>query len=124
MKTKAESFLEYQKKFFSSLVELTKKKNHDYAGASNDPFTNFLLVERSQIVSAEKGIMVRMMDKVSRINNFIDQGVLKVKDESIEDTLKDLANYSALLANYIHHKKIEHESHIKISNTKRGSKHR
>jgi len=107
----------YQKQFFNSLVEITERKNHDYAGASNDPFTNFLLVERSQIVSAEKGILVRMMDKISRVNNFIDQGVLKVRDESIEDTLKDLANYSALLANYIHHKKQQHESHTEISNT-------
>lgn len=47
------------------------------------------------------------MDKISRINSFTQQGVCNVKDESIEDTLIDLANYSILMAGYIKSKKQE-----------------
>lgn len=88
------------------MIEVTTRKNHDYAGAGNgDPFHNFRQVERMGICSTEIGFLTRMTDKISRIQSFVAQGVLKVKDESIEDTLLDLANYSILLAAYIKSKK-------------------
>lgn len=42
-----------------------------------------------------------MMDKMKRIASFAEKGELQVKDESVTDTLKDLANYSCLLAGYL-----------------------
>ena len=74
------------------MLELTKAKNHDYA-KGDDPYKNFRLVEQLGICSVETGILVRMCDKMSRIANLIDTDA-KVKDESIADTLIDLANYS------------------------------
>lgn len=69
-------------------------KNHDYAGAGDDPFANFhtwgLL-----------GIAVRMDDKMARLRTFIKKGELKVNDESVRDTLLDLINYSVLFQGYL-----------------------
>jgi propanediol dehydratase large subunit len=42
-----------------------------------------------------------MMDKMKRIGSFVENGELMVKDESVLDTLQDLANYSCLMAGYI-----------------------
>ena len=37
-----------------------------------------------------------MTDKLTRIASFVRKGFNEVKDETIEDTLPDLANYSLL----------------------------
>ena len=76
-------------------LELIHKKNADYAGEKK-PFKNFDTVEYICGISSEKGILVRMCDKLVRIENLLNTKA-KVKDESIEDTLLDLANYSYIL---------------------------
>jgi hypothetical protein len=38
---------------------------------------------------------------MARIASFVKNGELKVKDESVQDTLLDLANYSMLFAAYL-----------------------
>lgn len=76
------------------LSELHSRKNHDYAGQA-DPLANFRECERIG-VSAFRGCFVRMMDKYMRIANFFTAGELKVKDESVKDTLRDLAVYSLI----------------------------
>ena len=101
-----EEYLAYHEYCTKKLVEITKKKNHDYSGFSDDnPFANFEIVEKTGVASVEQGFLTRMLDKFSRINSFVKQGVLSVEDEKIEDTLLDLANYSLLLAGYIKSKK-------------------
>ena len=85
------------------MLELTKAKNHDYA-KGDDPYKNFRLVEQLEICSVETGILVRMCDKMSRIANLIDTDA-KVKDESIADTLIDMANYANLMKCYREEKK-------------------
>jgi len=85
------------------MLELTKAKNHDYA-KGDDPYKNFRLVEQLGICSVETGILVRMCDKMSRIANLIDTDA-KVKDESIADTLIDMANYANLMKCYREEKK-------------------
>lgn len=52
-------------------------------------------------IQTEIGFLTRMMDKMKRISSFVHNGKLQVKDESVTDTLQDLANYSALMAGYI-----------------------
>jgi hypothetical protein len=47
------------------------------------------------------GFLTRMSDKMARINSFRENGKLLVANESVEDTLTDLANYSCLLAGYL-----------------------
>lgn len=50
------------------------------------------------------GFLTRMSDKFSRLGSFINKGELLVLDESVEDTLVDLANYCALFAGYLESK--------------------
>jgi hypothetical protein len=42
-----------------------------------------------------------MTDKMSRLSSFAKKGSLAVEDETVNDTLEDLINYSVLLAAYI-----------------------
>lgn len=100
-----EEYLEYHKQFCDKMHEITTKKNHDYAGFSDSAFANFEVVEKCGITTTEQGFLTRMMDKISRVNSFLKQGVCLVDDEKIEDSLADLSNYSILLAAYIKTKK-------------------
>jgi hypothetical protein len=50
------------------------------------------------VTSSEVGTFTRMSDKMSRLASFIRNGELVVKDESVQDTLIDLANYAVLLS--------------------------
>jgi hypothetical protein len=76
------------------IAQLHSDKNHDYAGEDN-PLRNFYKCEQMG-VDAFTGVMVRLSDKWSRLESFMKQGRLNVKDESIEDTLMDNAVYSLL----------------------------
>lgn len=76
------------------MAELHSRKNHDYAG-SGDPLRNFYK-SREQGIEPWRGVMIRLSDKWSRLESFCRQNELKVKDESVEDTLMDNAVYSLL----------------------------
>ena len=102
MMTKEEYF-KFAEKFYNDCLETSRKKNSDYTGGNDDPFSNFKSVEVLGI-STEIGFITRMMDKMKRIASFVEQGQLQVKDESVLDTLHDLANYSCLMAGYIQSK--------------------
>lgn len=104
--TKQEYF-QFAEAFFSDCVEISRKKNADYTGGNDDPFANFRSVE-SLSIKTEQGFLTRMMDKMARIGSFVSKGELQVKDESVKDTLRDLANYACLLAGYIESKKPPH----------------
>ena len=89
----------------SKLHDLTKRKNSDYAGQGN-AFNNFMRIESiSSTTSAEQGFLSRMSDKLARFASFIDSGELLVKDESVDDTLEDLANYALLARIYVEWKR-------------------
>lgn len=83
------------------MIDTVKKKNADYSGIDQDPFANFTKVELLGIARTEQGFLTRMTDKFMRINSFVQTGTLKVKSESVEDTLLDLATYSLLFAAYL-----------------------
>lgn len=63
-------------------LELFKKKNADYG----DAFANYGVV----------GVLVRMGDKISRLQSITTKSVSLVNSESLRDTLIDLHNYSAM----------------------------
>lgn len=84
-------------------LQLVIKKTQDYA-TIDDPYRNFRMSE-SVGVSVEKGILVRMCDKLSRIGNLIENNDPSVKGESIDDTLIDIMNYSNILMCYIQEKR-------------------
>jgi hypothetical protein len=79
--------------------DIMERKAHDYSGDA-DCNKNIKACERLGIVSAERGVLVRLMDKFQRINQLLDNEA-QVKDESIFDTLVDLRNYAAILYDLI-----------------------
>lgn len=95
-------FYESIEKTYKNNVEISRKKNTDYTG-TDDPFKNFRGAEFVG-VSIERGILVRIMDKISRTSALLDNKAM-VKDESIDDTLADLCNYSAILKAYLESKR-------------------
>lgn len=104
-----EEYLQFHRDCCEKMVAVTAAKNADYSGGSGDPFANFKqigsLVHVDSIV--EIGFLTRMSDKFSRIGSFVTKGVLQVKDETVEDTLIDLANYCILFAGYIKSKRAQ-----------------
>ena len=63
-------------------IELFKKKNADYG----DAFATYGPI----------GVIVRMGDKISRLNSVTKSGITMVNTESVRDTLIDLHNYAAM----------------------------
>ena len=76
------------------LEMLHDAKNHDYATAEN-PYKNLEGVERIGI-EAWRGIVIRLMDKFERVEQYCTNGELAIKSEGMEDTFKDIAVYSTL----------------------------
>lgn len=76
-------------------LEILKQKNADYS--KETPLGNFYLSEALQTCSAENGIVNRMGDKLSRLVSVLAKGA-QVKDETLQDTIVDVINYSVLLA--------------------------
>lgn len=76
------------------MAELHSRKNHDYAGTS-DPLKNLRACEQLNL-KPFMGVMVRLQDKWSRLEEFVKSGQLMVKNESVIDTLMDNAVYSLL----------------------------
>ena len=89
----------------SKMISISKAKNADYTGGGEDAFANFTRVEAMGICTTEQGFLTRMTDKMSRIASFVKNGNLQVKDESVQDTLIDLANYSILMLGYLESEK-------------------
>lgn len=84
---------------FNKGIETMIKKNQDYAGSNEaeGAMKNFKVSAEVSHIPMSKGILVRLMDKMTRIGNLIHTNNAAVKDESIFDTLQDAINYSAIL---------------------------
>ena len=89
-----DTFLEFHQKICNQARELTKTKGHDYSG-TEDTLRNLRAVGRLNICDPQVGTLVRMVDKISRLAQ-LTHSEAKVKDESVEDTVIDLINYSIL----------------------------
>ena len=101
-------------RFFELLEDMKKTHNakrHDYASVE-DVFANFRTCEMAGI-PAWKGCCVRIGDKFSRIMGFAKKEKLKVKDESIRDTLVDMANYALIALILYEEEKWEKEATLK-----------
>lgn len=104
----SKEFIEFHAQFCKSMNDIVKAKNQDYSGGGDSyAFNNFTMVEKMGISSTEQGFLTRMTDKLMRISNLVNNGSAAVKDEAIEDTLADLANYSILMIGYLKSKKGE-----------------
>jgi hypothetical protein len=74
--------------------DIAHRKNSNYT-TSNDPMSNFRECEKLGI-KGSMGIAVRISDKYSRVCQLI-KGTPDMVNESLEDTLLDMANYCLLL---------------------------
>lgn len=99
--------LQLHRETCSKAYELMCRKNADYSGGGNgrDPFLNFTRCETMGITTTERGFLVRLTDKMSRLSTFCDTGTFKVTDEKLEDTIEDIINYSVLFLAYVKSKK-------------------
>lgn len=88
-------FFDHIIKLYASGVEIIRRKNAGYATGEN-PFANFL---NAQIVGIDpkQGILVRTIDKISRIGRLLEDPNNNQVKESIHDTIIDAINYLAIL---------------------------
>lgn len=68
------------------MTELYKKKNADYGDSFGKSYEEFGLTAP----------IIRLSDKLSRLKQLNSSGQHQVKDESIQDTLTDLAAYAIM----------------------------
>ena len=80
------------------LRELTLKKRAGYSPGA-DPFANF---RQSTMFGVDpvKGILVRVMDKLSRVASLLESALNDMIGESIEDNLIDAGNYLLIAVAY------------------------
>ena len=98
-------FVDYHGSLCDRIRTITAQKNADYTGAGDDPFFNLRTGETLSIGTTEQGLLFRMTDKFTRIITLTKTAIAQVKDETIEDTLLDFANYCLLLACYLKSKR-------------------
>jgi hypothetical protein len=83
---------------FMELLEVMKdihvRKNAGYGGAE-DPWKNFRMATMFG-VPASTGCLIRASDKMARVASLIQNPELDKVNESIYDTLVDLANYAII----------------------------
>lgn len=84
------------RKMIEGIHETYKKKNRDYGDAFG------VSLDKRGMVAA----LVRMEDKMGRLDSLKDRDPL-VKDESLQDTLLDLANYAIMTAMWLERKSEE-----------------
>lgn len=97
-----EEYLAFHKELCDKARMLSEMKNRDYAGNGGlKPFANFERCAAMGVCSTEKGFLVRLTDKMSRLSSFSESGEFAVRDESLEDTVIDIVNYSVLLLAYV-----------------------
>ena len=81
----------------TELKDTLRRKSSDYTGGegSQDPFANF---KSTEVLGVDPviGIMIRVMDKIQRIRSFVNDGELKVANESVYDAFDDIIGYTIL----------------------------
>src|SRR5262249_7635322 len=79
------------------MADLHRRKSAGYSGADNpDPWANFRRAERLGI-RPSVGAMLRLEDKVSRVESLMADAANEQVGESIEETLIDLAAYALIV---------------------------
>jgi hypothetical protein len=86
--------IKFAERELDKCLKLIKEKNQDYSNRT-DALRNLKAVDELGL-KAEWGILVRMLDKRSRIKNLRSQKA-RVVTEKAEDTLRDFIGYAVLL---------------------------
>lgn len=78
-------------KLAQEMCELYEKKNTDYGDSFNTSLSKYGLI----------AALTRISDKFNRLESLILNKEQKIKDEKLEDTLIDLANYAMMTVLWI-----------------------
>lgn len=92
--------IEQHKEIINEIHDLYVRKNADYGNSVHDTYERYGLTS----------FLVRMEDKLNRVRTLNHSKEVKVKDEKIEDTLLDLANYAILAVIELKNEKIKETS--------------
>ena len=74
------------KEITDEMNALYERKNHDYGNSFSETY------RKLGVISAT----TRMLDKMNRVVSLVTKEQQKVNDESLRDTLMDLANYAVM----------------------------
>jgi hypothetical protein len=96
---KAQSYVDYFDDILKEMSEVHQRKNADYGNNFHKRY------EKYGFLTA----LLRLTDKMERLENIYEKGEIQVKDESVEDTLLDLANYAVMTIVELKNKKKETE---------------
>jgi len=87
-----EKFFKDIKAFFDDAYKTIERKNADYA--NDNPFSNFEGISHISGIPTDFVFLQFIIVKVLRLAELAKKG--EAKNESLDDSLKDLVNYSAL----------------------------
>ena len=87
-------------KFFVKCINTISKKANDYA-TEEDVFSNFKKISQVCEIAVEKTFLMFMTVKIARIVELLGK---EAKNESLQDSLMDLANYACLMKVYLEDK--------------------
>lgn len=85
-----EEKFELHKRILEEMHNIYMRKNTDYGDSTHETYLKF----------GPNAYLVRMQDKLNRVHNLVKNGSgnTYVADESIHDSLLDLANYAILMS--------------------------
>ena len=105
--------IEKFKQIVSEMADTYEKKNADYGNSFETTLDKW---------GVNIGL-ARIEDKFNRITSLLSSSDQKVKDESIEDTLKDMATYTIMLLMWMKKgKNVENQGVLNVSSTTNTSK--
>jgi hypothetical protein len=95
MLTKLDIYLDDITETFDTCFNLVKRKSADYA-SPDDPLKSFRLSAEYSGLPLEQTILIRFLDKVNRLANFINRRE-GTNNESFDDSILDAINYLAIM---------------------------
>jgi len=84
--TASDEYVDYFNDVLHEMDVVHAKKNADYGNNFHKRFKKWGFLTA----------LLRLSDKMERLENIYEKGQIQVKDESVEDTLLDLANYAVM----------------------------
>lgn len=84
--TSSQPYKDYFNEILEDMKSVHERKNADYGNNFHKRY------KRWGFLTA----LLRLSDKMERLENIYERGEIQVKDESVEDTLLDLANYAVM----------------------------
>lgn len=93
------TLVEQHKKICDNLNKIYEKKNHDYGNSFGETYKELGIIS----------CITRMNDKMNRLKTLAKTNN-QVKDESVSDTLLDLANYAIMTYMCLHQQDNRKES--------------